>query len=174
MPAIMSHERSIRESLLIKFSNHKAAIDEDCMLWTGVKTPDGYGYIKQMDSRSTQPRKSKTIFVHRLAYQNAFGDIPESMVVDHICHDPATCQGGITCKHRSCINPEHLKLSTHLENRVRSVMSSSVKGMCRNNLHEWSEDNVKTWKSGKKVCAACHKETTRKAGIRLRNKRAVI
>lgn len=168
MPAIdiKNHERNIRASLLERFNNREMIIDGECILWSGVKTPDGYGYIKQMSSRSELIRKSTTIFVHRLAYQQAYGDIPTGMVVDHSCHSPRECSGGNNCKHRSCINPEHLKLSTHLENRVRSVMTSSVKGRCRNDLHDWNEGNVKILSDGKKVCIACKKEQNKRSALK--------
>lgn len=172
MPAmdIKNHERSIRESLLERFNNREMIIDGDCILWSGVKTPDGYGYIKQMSTRSELVRKSTTIFVHRLAYQQAYGDIPTGMVVDHTCHDPKDCTGGKDCKHRSCINPTHLKLSTFLENKVRSVMTSSVKGRCRNDLHEWNEENVRVLGDGKQVCYPCKKAQAERARLRREGK----
>jgi hypothetical protein len=56
---------------------------------------DGYGVTM---------RYGKHAHVHRLVYQECFGEIPKGMVVMHICDTP------------SCINPGHLKVGTQKDN----------------------------------------------------------
>jgi hypothetical protein len=168
MPATTSksHERNIKENILERFNARENFIDGDCILWSGAKTPQGYGYIKQFVEKVGTVKKSITIFVHRLSYQQAYGEIPQGMVIDHICHNPSLCIGGTTCKHRQCINPEHLKLSTHEDNTKRSAISSTLRGVCRNGLHDWNEENVKVLGDGKKVCVPCKKAQAKKAYIK--------
>jgi len=77
---------------------------------------------------------SETKRAHRYAWEQANGKIPEGMVIDHICHNEAAvkgeCQGGTSCKHRACINIDHLRVITQSEN-VRSGMHSiDVKPTC--------------------------------------------
>ncbi|HVN82263.1 MAG TPA: hypothetical protein VMW38_24980, partial [Terriglobia bacterium] len=38
---------------------------------------------------------------------------------DHLCHKPKECDGGKRCRHRLCVNPEHLKPATAAENNRR-------------------------------------------------------
>ena len=66
-----------------------------CLIWTGAKNSDGYGYL-QVNGRITQ--------VHRYAYEEAHGPIPDGMMIDHICHN------------RTCVNVDHLRLATAAQN----------------------------------------------------------
>lgn len=68
----------------------------NCKLWTGYKTPKGYGKINI----------SGTIMrAHRVAYEVAHGEIPPGIQIDHTCYAPA------------CINPDHLRATTHKQNQ---------------------------------------------------------
>lgn len=161
MPA-NKHEEQVRPRNLSLFNARIENQPQDkCWLWDGSRTPDGYGYIKQAVLPLTKPRKSINIFVHRLAFLQAFGSIPEGFVIDHLCHDPAVCEGGPSCLHRRCVNPAHLAAVDDAENKSRSVMAN-VRGTCRNGLHAWEGVNIRTWPSGKSVCLPCHRETTRR------------
>lgn len=48
--------------------------------------------------------RGKRKLLHRHAYEECFGDIPEGML---ICHK---------CDNKKCINPEHLEVGTHRKN----------------------------------------------------------
>lgn len=78
-------------------------VDNGCWLWQGKPGPRGY-----------QTAKGKG--VHQWAYISANGPVPEGQVIDHLCHDPKFCPGGVTCKHRLCINPSHLESTEQSKN----------------------------------------------------------
>lgn len=164
---IKKHETAARSKTILKFKSRVIeGKPNECWIWQGVKTPDNYGYMRQANMVNGKEESYINIFVHRLAYYINYGEITDGLVVDHTCHNPKLCNGGKECKHRSCVNPTHLKLTTMLENRTRSVMSSAIKGKCRNNLHEWNEANVQVLGSGKKVCYPCKKAQNERSRVR--------
>ncbi len=67
----------------------------ECWIWTGSKTPQGYG------GTYFDGKKLKS---HRAAYETWVGPIPRDMTVHH------------KCANTSCCNPEHLELATQREN----------------------------------------------------------
>lgn len=97
---------------------------------------------------------SKTTPIHRLSWMYYNGDIPEGMVIDHLCHNPETCIGGNACEHRRCVNPDHLQLISAADNNAKTVRVLKYKTHCKNG-HEL-KDNVYQYNSGKYVRFACH------------------
>lgn len=67
----------------------------ECINWTGCTNSQGYGQRKV---------SGKVQYTHRLAYIEAYGDIPEGLVVRH------------KCDNRLCMNPEHLEVGTQSDN----------------------------------------------------------
>jgi hypothetical protein len=69
--------------------------DGDCVVWTGGVSKQGYGliYINQ-----------RAIFVHRLAWVLAHGDLPDGLMIRHRCPKFNRC----------CIS--HLAIGTHSDN----------------------------------------------------------
>ena len=67
-----------------------------CILWTGYKTEKGYGKVNvfQIIKRA-----------HRVSYELANGPIAPGLQIDHKCHNP------------SCVNPKHLRATTHKQNQ---------------------------------------------------------
>jgi hypothetical protein len=69
--------------------------ESGCLFWLGAPNARGYCYIEY---------KGKSFRVHRLAWELAFGTIPDNLHVLHKCD--------ITV----CVNPNHLFLGTHTDN----------------------------------------------------------
>lgn len=74
----------------------KLDIADVCWNWTGCKNPAGYGVI-------TADGKLK--LAHRVTYELHKGEIPENLIVRHICDNS------------SCCNPNHLELGTLKQNQ---------------------------------------------------------
>lgn len=79
--------------------------DGDCLIWTGGKSPKGYGWISTGNDQKMP--------AHRYAWERANGPIPDGMLIDH------------TCWTKSCVNVKHLRLATLSEN-ARYVRGAKV------------------------------------------------
>ena len=76
-----------------------ATVTDGCWPWTGPTDASGYSILY---------RQRRTVLAHRAAYAATHGPIPPGHIVVRLCHDPETCEGGPTCPHRRCVNPDHL------------------------------------------------------------------
>lgn len=77
-----------------------------CRIFLGSKDKLGYGRIH----RSGIPE-----LVHRIVYEQERGEIPDGLVIDHLCRVPACC------------NPDHLEPVTQRENVRRGRGSETTK-----------------------------------------------
>ena len=111
--------------------------DDECWLWLGSKSTDGYGQLR-IDGASRN--------AHCVAYELEVGAIPEGMELDH------------TCRARACINPRHLEPVTHQVNMERSPFGAA-KTRCKNG-HPLTgpEASVRTDSKGHRFCRACKRE----------------
>lgn len=138
--------------------------------YTACYTPnkpgkDGYCNKKVWDK---QAKRYFSVKLHRWAYAEAFGEIPAGYEIDHICHNEAVargeCEGGHACKHRACINPEHLRAVTKSENQRAGLAGFDNRTHCESRGHELTPDNIRTFFiDGKErhQCLACRKENNR-------------
>lgn len=99
----------------------KVRVTQACWLWTGAKKANGYGNVKIA---------GKNLHPHRVSWDLLVGDIPNGMVLDHICHV------------RLCVNPDHLRVVTqkqNLENRrgLSHCNKSGARGVFRLGPNRW-------------------------------------
>lgn len=109
-----------------------------CWEWDS-HTKDGYGYfsISSNSGRSLRP-------AHRLSYELAKGEIPEGLVIDHLC------------RVRHCVNPDHLEPVTDKVNILRGAGSGAQnarKTHCKHG-HEFTPENTGRQHSGR-YCRTC-------------------
>ena len=82
-----------RLALLLKRTQRQG----ECLLWTGATGHKGYGRTKW---------RGKEYRAHRLAWELVRGPIPDGLMLDHTCWNPA------------CVNVEHLRLATNQQNQM--------------------------------------------------------
>jgi hypothetical protein len=73
---------------------------EPCWIWTGCRTPAGYGQFKAEPDKRVQ--------AHNFSYDYYVGPLDPRLVRDHLCHNPA------------CVNYKHLEQVTNRENSIRA------------------------------------------------------
>jgi hypothetical protein len=78
-----------------------------CLLWVGKRNDDGYGKFN---------RESYRGLAHRKSYEVAIGPIPDGCVVMHTCD--------VSC----CVNPNHLRAGTQLDNIADRVAKGRSRG----------------------------------------------
>lgn len=121
--------------------------------------------------------RGKPISMHRKVFIQTYGEIPDNMVVDHICHNVAVANGMCLssksqCIHRSCINPEHLRLLTKTENQNAGLNGFGSRTHCKNG-HELTENNIGVRKT-QNYCKTCFRAAGRRATAKYRQKAQVI
>lgn len=112
----------------------------ECLFWVGGTSKSGYGRIRGDDRR--------LIFAHRFSYQLRYGNIPDGLVIDHLC------------RNRLCVNPLHLEAVSDAVNilRGRGVSAANARKThcCRG--HEFTPDNTYMRHDIKgRCCVECRK-----------------
>lgn len=132
----------------LKFHQHYT-VDWETGCWPWASTgPGGYGTMISSGTKHFLP--------HRLAYQLYVGPIPDGLHIDHTCHDPLVCHGGVTCPHRRCVNPAHLEAVTQQENSRRAFGPRVTCGRG----HALTPENV-AFRDGRRSCRECVRITQR-------------
>jgi hypothetical protein len=134
----------------------RTMVTDQCWIFLGSRSGKGYGQTTLND---------KTSLTHRIAYRVTVGPIPDGAVIDHACHDPNICIGGM-CVHRLCVNPAHLRVTTEAENLARQTPAAATHCV---HGHEYT-DLTTGYSNGKRYCKACRSERSAEAA-RLRPER---
>lgn len=113
----------------------------ECTLWQGAIDRDGYGKLEHR-------------MAHRVVLERHLGRLLRTdEEVDHRCHtEDARCPGGRDCRHRRCVNVDHLEIVTHLENVARGVRARRTHCV---NGHAYTESNTYRRASGARDCRLC-------------------
>ncbi|MBB4935685.1 hypothetical protein F4561_006594 [Lipingzhangella halophila] len=111
----------------------RISVQDDCWEWTGAKNNSGYGQLRVND---------RAAYTHRLAYEMFVGSIPEGLVIDHLCRNPACC------------NPDHLEPVTSGENTRRGEPARRTHCPAG---HVYDEQNTGRYANGRRYCRSCHR-----------------
>lgn len=111
---------------------------DGCWPWLGMNCR-GYGKASVGGQRQG--------WAHRIAYTALVGPIPEGLVIDHLCRNPA------------CVNPAHLQPVTSRENTLRGESPAAQRARLTVCLrgHDLSDAFV-TAKRHSRVCRQCSRD----------------
>ena len=104
--------------------------DKGCWIYAGCKDKAGYGIIKY---------QGKNFKAHRYMFLKHKGQIPEGLLIRHICNTT------------SCINPDHLLLGTQAQNMQDKI--ESKKTFCAGG-HELTFENSYRY-NNRTICKIC-------------------
>lgn len=120
--------------------------DDGCWIWLGSRGRGGYA---QFNDGTTMRR------AHRWAYEYFVGAIPAGLDIDHLC------------RHRDCVNPEHLEPVTRSENLRGGYQARGLKDSCSQG-HPLDIANTFQRQDGGRGCRICRNNASRASKARAR------
>lgn len=134
-------------SVIDRFAEKIALTDSGCVEWIAGANENGYGVF----FISKTPRR-KSVKAHRWSYEHHVGAIPDTLVLDHLCRNPA------------CVNPEHLEPVSQAENIMRGASPSAIHAALTHcpSGHPYSGPNLYVDPSGSRHCRECKRARDRR------------
>jgi hypothetical protein len=112
----------------------------DCWIWTGPLTKDGYGR-----SNVKENGKWRRVYTHRAAYIATHG--PTVLPLDHLCWN------------RACYNPRHMEPVTTRVNTQRADTGKRMRDKTHcPQRHPYAGANLYTDRQGHRHCVICKNE----------------
>lgn len=132
----------IKFLLSCKISDCNYYNNTSCIEWKQTPTTNGYGRF--FFNGKTEKR------AHRVAWEFFVGEIPEGLVIDHLCHN------------RICVNTLHLEPVTTKENVRRGLSGffSRLRQISKTHCpkkHPYSKENTYITNKGFRECKECKK-----------------
>jgi hypothetical protein len=116
-------------------------LTDGCWLWLGKTGKKGYAQFSIYGVK---------VYVHRVAYKIANGQMPDDLDIDHLC------------RVHNCVNPAHLEAVPHKDNIIRGIgpelarQKNLAKRECVRG-HPFSDQNTKYDLQGRRYCRECHR-----------------
>lgn len=140
--------------------SHLLFEESGCVTYTGTIDNKGYGVLWTGE---------KNVKAHRVAYELLRGPLA-GQPLDHACHTAdLSCPGGRSCRHRRCVNPQHLRPMSLIENVMLGQSAPAVnarKTHCKRG-HEFTPENTLR-SAGERICRTCKRERERLRRLRLK------
>ena len=149
--AAMREEDLTTELAHRKFLKLLDANENGCWDWKGsIDRKDGYGHFYY--------GLGKTGVAHRFSYKYYKGEIPDGLVVDHIC------------RNRACVNPDHLRTMTNATNVMigEGPTAKFARAFECKRGHSMDDDNTYIRPNGQRQCRKCQTDRSRKSKAKRR------
>lgn len=100
-----------------RIMEHIRVTPQGCWEWQGYRTRQGYGHL------CLAGYHGRMVFAHRVVWEQRHGPVPAGKILMHECDNPP------------CVNPKHLRLGTHLENRRDAIQKGRPRNTARGERH---------------------------------------